>query len=187
MTESIDRHAIRREHSSLIHLVVLAVDMPEIHSALEQQLAMAEANGWTALASAVRRIVAGERDIATLEGLDDEDRVIVESILEGIRDRGSLPGLASGIDMDIAAPGIAKMISRIRAGDGGEVRDMFDQLLQQLAQADPELQGLTQVLSRVLEGERDADKLTAGLGSLPACLLRRVLSELEVLDYTPRA
>jgi hypothetical protein len=57
----------------------------------EERLGLLEQHGWTALADAVRRLVAGERnEDALYEGLDPEDTGVVDAILLGIEDPASL-------------------------------------------------------------------------------------------------
>ncbi len=61
---------------------------------LERALVQREANGWTDLAAAIRRLLAGERDPDALcAGLDPEDGAIVATILQALADPGALAGL----------------------------------------------------------------------------------------------
>ncbi len=61
---------------------------------LTSVLAQWEANGWTNLAAAIRRLLAGERDPDALcAGLYPESGAIVATILQALADRGSLAGL----------------------------------------------------------------------------------------------
>jgi len=78
------------EHSDLIALVTLAIYSEEHLPALEQNLDLAEKNGWGSLVQAIRRIVMGDRDIDLLPALDDEDRTIARGILQAITDPSSV-------------------------------------------------------------------------------------------------
>lgn len=180
------REAVLQEHSSLIHLVIMTVAAPENLPQLGQQLELAEANGWTSLVQAVRTIVSGERDIDTFPDLDEEDRIIIESILAGISDPATLPGLVSTVDPDAAGPGIARMIHDIGTGSSG-AQQIFDQMIQQLTQAEPELASVAERLNRIVAGERDMGQLGEGLSDIGVVLIRSVLDELMPLEESGKA
>ncbi|AUB81358.1 tetratricopeptide repeat protein [Candidatus Thiodictyon syntrophicum] len=64
-------------------------------AALEQALAEREANGWTNLAAAIRLLRTGERDPDTLcAALDQDDAVIIDTILQAIADPATLAALS---------------------------------------------------------------------------------------------
>ncbi len=87
------RQSLRRHGALIIGTVVATVD-PRAPEALAPSLAALEQNGWADLVAAVRRILAGERDLDRLEeSLDVEDSMIVEAILAGIADSDSLADL----------------------------------------------------------------------------------------------
>jgi tetratricopeptide (TPR) repeat protein len=87
------RHELQ-QYAWLIDDVVATVFQPQRQPELESGLASAEQKGWTDLAAAIRHILNGERDAATLcDTLDLEDSMIVEAILEGIDDPASLEAL----------------------------------------------------------------------------------------------
>ena len=177
MSTATNREDILKEHASLIHLVVSAVGMPDIRPQLDQQLALAESNGWHALVAAIRGILGGERDITALGELDEEDSVIVQAILDGLKDPAVLPGLAGAVDPDVAGPAIARLVVDTAAGVEGAA-EAFEQVMAQLAQAGPELAAVAERVRRMVQGERDAAALTAGLEAPAARLAGRVLDEL---------
>ena len=72
---------ILQSHAGLIHRVVLHCNNPGSIPDLEEVLRQAQENDWTQLVAAIRGIMAGRRDETVMLGLDDEDRVIVEAIL----------------------------------------------------------------------------------------------------------
>jgi hypothetical protein len=82
---------IRTTHAGLIHRVVQACHQPASVPELEQILQVSAQNGWTQLVSAIRQLLAGHRDETVLAGLDEEDRVIVEAILQGLQNPATLP------------------------------------------------------------------------------------------------
>jgi tetratricopeptide (TPR) repeat protein len=89
------RHEVRR-HTTLILEIIGATQVPSQRDRLEQNWPAPEQNDWTKLLIAIRQIMAGERDADTLcERLDLEDSMIVEAILDGIRDPSTLQDLLS--------------------------------------------------------------------------------------------
>ena len=87
------RHELRK-HLPLILGAIMAVQEPARRTELEQALPKMEHHGWTNLVAAIRRVLAGERDAGALcEGLDLEDSMIVETILQGLSDPSSLQDL----------------------------------------------------------------------------------------------
>jgi hypothetical protein len=67
-------------------VIAAAAGDPEIRPQLDPILQKMEGNGWGSLVAAIRRVIEGERDTtqALLAGLDEEDTLIVGSILAGI-------------------------------------------------------------------------------------------------------
>ena len=76
---------IRQVHGQLIHQVVAACQTAEARAALEPLLQHANDNGWQQLVGVIRKIVDGNRSEALLNGLDEEDSVIIRSILMGLQ------------------------------------------------------------------------------------------------------
>ncbi len=68
-------------HAGLVHAVVQTCHNRDLAPQLEQLLRLSAENGWTQLVTAIRRILAGRRDMELMNGLDEEDRAIVEAIL----------------------------------------------------------------------------------------------------------
>lgn len=72
----------------------MAMEEPRHRSQLEQALPGMEQHGWTNRLSAIRRILAGERDAEALcASLDFADLMIIETILAGLADPASLSDL----------------------------------------------------------------------------------------------
>ena len=69
------------ENSDLIQLVINSVNFENYIPALNNNLTLAEENGWVALVSAIKKILSGERDMNGFLGLDHEDQVIVSKII----------------------------------------------------------------------------------------------------------
>ncbi len=87
------RHELR-QHASLILGTVMAVQDRKQRKQLENTLPDLEQRGWTNLVTAIRRILAGERDADALcAALDFEDSMIIETILTGLADPQTLADL----------------------------------------------------------------------------------------------
>ena len=85
MTDSndINKKQILQDHSQLIHRVVKHCVEPGSVSDLEQLLELAEVNDWGKLVETIRSIMSGNRNRSLLQDLDEEEGIIIESILNG--------------------------------------------------------------------------------------------------------
>ena len=92
---------IRQTHAQLIHHVVAACQNAEARAQLKPMLEQAKASGWQALVERIQRILEGARDDSLLLGLDEEDTVIIRSILQGIQAPATLPDLNAQADATI--------------------------------------------------------------------------------------
>lgn len=168
-------------HTGLIHRVVIACRNREMVPDLEEILTQAEQNGWTQLVAALRRILAGNRSETLVKPLDDEDRVIVSCILRGLQNPDTLPELNKPVDGSMAAPGIAAMINGARSGNL-ETLQLLGNMAQQMLQAGGDMARLAGVLRPLVQGERDVDQLTEGMGAEGEKLVIAILAELAKLD-----
>jgi len=168
-------------HMGLIHRVVVACQNRDAVPDLDQLLREAEHNGWTALVSAIRRILTGSRDTALLAPLDEEDRVIVNSILRGLQDPSTLPDPTKGFDAGMAAPGIAAMIQGARSGNL-ETLQLLASMAEQMLSAGGDMARLAAIMRPLVQGERDADRLTQGMSAEGEKLVLQILQELARLD-----
>ena len=150
-------------HTGLIHRVVIGCQNPAMVPDLENILKQAEQNGWLQLVAAIRRILAGSRDVAILKSLDEEDQVIISSILRGLQNPETLPDLREGVSGAMAAPGIAAMVNGARSGNL-ETLQLLGDMAQQMLRAGGDMARLAGILRPLVKGERDADKLTEGMG-----------------------
>jgi hypothetical protein len=182
MTEIPDlNEQILISHSGLIHRVVMHCNQPGSVPDLEQVLALAEANDWTRLVGAIRSILSGNRDESVLQGLDDEDRTIVDSILKGIQDPATLPPLQTDIDSGMAAPGIAGLIHASRNGNLHALQ-ITGNLARQMLAAGGDMGILAGRLRPMVEGERDRDKLTEKMSEHGQKLMLDIIEELLKLE-----
>lgn len=168
-------------HTGLIHRVVIACQNPGMVPDLDEILKQAEQNGWLQLVATLRKIIAGSRDASVLNGLDEEDTVIVTSILHGLQNPATLPDLGKAPDGAMAAPGIAAMVNGARTGNL-ETLQLLGTMAQQMLQAGGDMARLAGVLRPLVQGERDADKLTEGMGVEGEKLVLAILKELRQLD-----
>jgi hypothetical protein len=168
-------------HTGLIHRVVMGCQNRQRVPDLDDILKQAEQNGWLQLVAAIRKVLAGTRDATVLNGLDEEDSVIVQSILRGLQNPETLPDLTAGVNGAMAAPGIAAMVNGARRGNV-ETLQLLGTMAQQMLQAGGDMARLAGILRPLVQGERDADKLTEGMTADGQKLVVAILQELARLD-----
>ena len=171
---------IRQSHAVLIHQVVKASHNPAEKPALQQMLQMAQQQGWDDLVRTIRLIVDGRRDEALLNGLDEEDTVIIRSILQGIQNPASLPDPNQGADPTMAAPGLAHMIHAASRGDA-QALQAAAYMAEQMINTQGDMRLLGGQLKRLLDGERNPDVLCKGMGPSGQQLVLSLLEELNKL------
>jgi hypothetical protein len=172
---------ILQSHTGLIHRVVMHCNNPGSVPDMEQVLQQAEENEWTQLVTAIRDIMSGNRDESILLGLDDEDKVIVESILRGLQDPSTLPELQTDFDSDMAAPGIAGLIHASRSGNA-QALQIIANMAKQMLQAGGDMGILAGRIRPLVEGERDADRLAENMTENGQKLITDILEELLKLE-----
>jgi len=172
---------ILQTHTGLIHRVVMHCNNPGSVPDMEQVLQQAEANDWKQLVSVIRSIMSGTRDESILSGLDDEDRVIVESILRGLQDPNTLPDLQTDIDSTMAAPGIAGLVHASRNGNV-QALQIIGSMAKQMLEAGGDMGILAGRIRPLVEGERDTDKLTEKMGAKGQKLMLEIVEELLKLE-----
>lgn len=174
---------IRQAHAGLIHRVVIASQNRGAVPDLDQVLKQAEDNGWTALVARIRKILAGNRDDSLLGALDEEDAVVVRSILEGIRNPQTLPDLSQEIDGTMAAPGIAAIVHNARRGNV-EALQLLGNMATQMMQAGGDMARLAGIMRPLVLGERDPNKLCEGMSEPGQQLVEAILTQLGELEAT---
>jgi hypothetical protein len=167
-------------HAVFINNVVMACLNHELLPQLEEMLQQTAQNGWDSLVAAIRQIVNGRRDISVLQGLDEEDSTIAEAILIGIQNPSTLPDPEAKPDPAMAAPGLAQMINAAGRGNA-QALQMLSLMAEQMVRAGGDMAKLGGVMGKLVNGERDADKLTAGMGVQGQELLYGILTELGKL------
>ncbi len=172
---------IRMAHAGLIHLVVRAAQNPGARAELEPVLTQAEQAGWTDLVARIRRVLGGDRNSALLHALDEEDAVILTAILAGIQDPATLPDRETAADPSQAAPGLAQMIHLASRGDH-QALHWLSQMAEQMTRAGGDMAHIGAIAKRLVDGERDPDRLCKGMGPLGESLVLSILSELGKLE-----
>lgn len=172
---------IVQTHAAFICQVVEFGHKPEFRTQLEALLKQAADSGWTALVGAVRQMIAGQRDLSLLAGLDDEDHIIAEAILRGLQDPSTLPDPHQKPDPTLAAPGLAHMIHA--AGSGNvQALTLISQMAEQMSKAGGDMARIAGIIRPMINGERDPDKLIANMDARGGQLTLQILDELGKLD-----
>ena len=172
---------ILQSHAGLIHRVVMHCNNPGSVPDMEQVLQMAADNDWTTLVTTIRDIMSGNRDESMLALLDEEDRIIAESILRGLQDPSTLPSLETDIDSSMAAPDIAGLIHASRNGNA-QALQIIGSMATQMLEAGGDMSILAGRIRPLVEGERDADKLTEKMGDKGQKLMLEIIEELLKLE-----
>ena len=172
---------IRQVHAQFIIAVVRACQNRDELAELEPILKAAEDNGWTETVRAARLLLTGRRDEGVLTGLDEEDHAIISGVLEGLQDPSSLPDPNAQADGTFAAPGLAGMVHLAARGDTQALQAIAG-LGEQMSVLGGSMARLAATLRRLIDGERDADRLTEGMDTKTRTLFLSILEELAKLD-----
>lgn len=181
MTNLLQREQqILQSHAVLIHQVVKACQSPDDRAGLEPMLDLAVQNGWDDLARIIRLILNGRRDEALLNGLDEEDKVITQAILQGIQNPATLPDPNQQADPTMAGPGLAHMIHAASRGDAQALQAAAF-MAEQMTATQGDMRQLGGIMRRLIDGERDAAILCKGMGPSGEQLVITILDELNKL------
>lgn len=165
-------------HADFICKVVENCQHQQSPDELETLLQSAEESGWHNLARAVRKIVAGQRDLNTLHGLDEEDRVIAEAVMRGLQNPATLPDRNARPDPALAAPGLASMILAAARGNV-QALTLISSMAEQMSRAGGALARVAAVIRPLINGERDPDILCKGMNSETERLVLDILDDLK--------
>lgn len=170
---------VLRMHAQFIHAVVSALRDRSQLPQLQAHLQAAEEAGWARLVGAIRHIIDGRRGEDIKLGLDEEDRILVDAILRGMDNPATLPPIQQP-DGAAAAPGLAAMIHAAGSGDVKAFAALAN-MAEQMMKAGGDMARLGGMMRRLVDGERDLDKLGKGMGPLGKELLINLLEELAKL------
>lgn len=168
-------------HAKLIVEVVKTVQNPSLRPKLQPALEASAANGWTDLVAAINKILNGTRDESIIKNLDEEDGVIIQAILRGIQNPETLPDPTIKPDPAMAAPGLANMIHACTKGDVTAL-EIISEMAEQMVAAGGDLARVGGQIRRLIEGVRDPDILTKGMGKQGESLMLSLLNELNLLE-----
>lgn len=172
---------IRLSHAVLIHQVVHACQNDSAKKQLKPMLDMATQQSWHELVSAINKVVAGERGENLLIGLDDEDTIIMKSILLGLQNPASLPEVQQQADPTMAAPGLASMINAACRGDTSALQ-AASFMADQMTSTQGDMRQLGGIMKRLIDGERNPDVLTKKMTTNGKQLVLQLLDELAKLS-----
>jgi len=168
-------------HAGLIVTIVKALNDPSLMPNVEQVLKISEENGWGQLVTAIRRVIKGDRDNSILNGLDEEDGIIVDAILKGIQNPSTLPDPEQQANPAMAAPMLAQLIHDAGRGDTNAL-SMLGTMAEQISNTQGDLARISTLLKPLVDGERDTDRLCDKIGPQGESLVVSILSELAKLE-----
>ena len=171
---------IIQSHAVLIVSLVKACEDNEMLQKIEPMLKAVEEYGKPELSVALRKILDGSREADISSNMDEDDRVIIDAILEGLRNPTSLPDPRAKADGSAAAPGLAKIIQLAAKGDQNAMQ-MISSMAEQMAVAGGSMALMGDVLNKIVEGERDPKKLCAEMDARGESLVLSILLELNKL------
>jgi len=174
---------IRQLHAELIVRVVKACFNVQLQQQLAPVLQEAENNGWKNLVVGIRKILKGNRETSVLKGLDEEDTIILTSILDGLQNPASLPNPQDKVTSNHAAPGLAALMHGAGRGDIDALRLIAD-MAEQLSTMGGDMGWLAGQVRNIIKGERDPNKLCQGMTPLGEKLMLDIIAELHKLDET---
>lgn len=171
---------IRLSHAVLIHQVVHACQNDVAKQQLKPMLDMATQQSWHELVSAINKIVAGQRGEDLFSLLDDEDKIIVKSILLGLQNPATLPDVQQKADPTMAAPGLASMINAASRGDASALQ-AASLMAEQMTNTQGDMRQLGGIMKKLIDGERSPDILTKKMTANGKQLVMQLLDELSKL------
>ena len=116
-----------------------------------------------------------------MNSLDEEDQVIIKSILSGIQNPSTLPDPNAAQDPAAAAPGLAAMIKAAASGDVQALQAAGSMAIQ-MQSAGGDMANLSAILKSLIDGERNVDKLCRGMSSSGESLVKNILDELNKVN-----
>jgi len=169
-----------QSHAVLIVSLVKACGDNEMLQKIEPMLKAVEEYGKPQLSAALRKILDGSREAVISSNMDEDDKVIIDAILEGLRNPASLPDPRAKADGSAAAPGLAKIIQLAAKGDQNAMQ-MISSMAEQMAVAGGSMAMMSDVLNKMVAGERDPKKLCADMDARGESLVLSILLELNKL------
>ncbi len=173
---------ILQVHASLINMVVETTHNAQLKPQLSQVLKTSAENGWQNLVLRIYKILEGDRSEKLMLNLDEEDAVIIEAILNGIQNPTTLPDpKKTASNPTMAAPGIAHMINEASVGNT-QALTLVSHMAEQMSHAGGDMTLLASIIKKMIDGERDPEILSKGMGAQGESLVNLILEELGKLQ-----
>lgn len=169
-------------HAALIVSVVQVCQNRTLLPELRPVLQALDEHGQRPLADSIRRILDGDRDAYLLASLDEDDRIVVDAILRGLQDPSTLPDPNAAPQAAAAAPGLASIIHAAAAGQADALQALGT-MAEQMTTAGGDMARLGGIMRRLVNGDRDSDRLCKGMGSQAKSLVLSILDELARLEH----
>ncbi|MFV1985395.1 MAG: hypothetical protein ACC657_17740 [Thiohalomonadales bacterium] len=170
---------IRQTHAPLIIQVVKACQNPQERPALQAMLDFATQQNWHELVIAIDAIIEGQREMSITNNIDEEDKVIITAILQGLQNPSTLPKPTEA-NPAMAAPGIAHMIYAANKGDVQALQSL-SMMAEQMTNASGDMRLLGGNIKRLIDGERDLDVLCKNMSINGEKLMVNLINELATL------
>lgn len=175
------KEQIIQSHAGVIVQVVQTVQNPTLMPQMEEVLKLSEKNGWGDVVTVIRKVLDGSREVSLMQGLDEEDSIIIEAILNGIQNPSSLPDPNKKADASMAAPGIAHMVFEASKGNV-QALEIVSQMAEQMSGAGGDMKNLGGIIRKLINGEREPKNLSKGMGAQGRQLVDSILEELSKLS-----
>lgn len=172
-------------HAELLHDVVNACHDKDKQVELLAMLNEAENNGWQKLCEAIRTILSGQRDESVLDGLDEEDAILIQAILIGIENPETLPKHDLEAQRNDAAIGLASTIASACQGDP-KAMELIAHMEQTFLENPTEMGAMGNAIRKMVNGERSAVTLVENMDSTSSMLIEHVLKELKIAESKPQ-
>jgi hypothetical protein len=173
---------IAASHNELIRLVLASNRDAQTIPVLEALLDDMHTNGWEALTLTLRQRIQPAAECKDIPPLDDEDHAILQIIEYFGQNPQHLDALGAHDaeqNVQFAAQALAAVIYAATQGE----REALEALAELHQAADtPAALATSAALIAIIEGERDADKLSQNLPTEQRMLIGAVLTELYKLE-----
>lgn len=167
-------------HAPFILAMVKACQNEQERLGFEPQIKVLQEQGWEQLALVAQRLLNGERSETLLHGLDEDDVIIVTSVLDGIKNPNTLPDPNVKPKAADAAPGLASIIHASSQGDAGAL-NALSLMAEQMSQTGGSMAEIAGAMRSLVNGERDLEVLSKKMRAESRDLLVAILNELGKL------
>ena len=165
-------------HASLIISVVRGRTDPIAAREAAELVGGLSRSGHPALARILGRIVRSAKpDGADETALSDDERVVLNAVLQGIDNPAALPPEVSSFDPGAAAPGLAWIIVAAARGDPQALHTLSE-MAEAMVRVGGDMGRLGGLMRRLVNGERDAERLTRNMGAQGTSLVHAILEQL---------